>query len=81
MVMPSRVAVASVMAVSMNPGAIEFAVIPKGPSSIASVRVKPCMPALAADHRDTVPHTRHVRVPFCAGRFRGTPITVFRNGR
>jgi hypothetical protein len=39
----------SVMAVSMNPGAIEFAVMPKGPSLISSVRVKPWMPALAAD--------------------------------
>jgi hypothetical protein len=38
------------MAVSMiNPGAIEFAVMPKGPSLISSVRVKPWMPALAAE--------------------------------
>ena len=40
----------SVMAVSMmNPGAIEFAVMPKGPSLISSVRVKPWIPALAAE--------------------------------
>jgi hypothetical protein len=36
----------------------------------------------AAGHqRDTVPHTPTVRVPFRAGRFRGTPVTVLRNGR
>ena len=37
----------SVMAVSMNPGAIEFAVMPKGPSLISSVPGEPWMPASA----------------------------------
>jgi hypothetical protein len=43
--------------------------------------VKPWAPTLAADQRDTVRHTRHIQVPFRAVRFRGTPITVLRNGR
>ena len=43
-----RSAVCRVMSVSMNPGATAFAVIPYRPSSIASVLVKPCIPALAA---------------------------------
>ena len=46
---PSRAAVAAVMSVTMNPGAIAFAVTPYLPSSIARVLVKPCMPALAAE--------------------------------
>ena len=33
----------------MNPGAIALTVTPNGPSSIASVLVKPCRPALAAE--------------------------------
>ena len=45
----SRAAVAAVMSVAMKPGATAFAVMPNGPSSIASVLVKPCMPALAAE--------------------------------
>ena len=47
--MPTRAAVAAVMSVAMNPGATAFAVIPNGPSSMARVLVKPCMPALAAE--------------------------------
>ena len=35
------------MSVPMNPGATAFAVIPYRPSSIASVLVKPWIPALA----------------------------------
>jgi len=46
-------------------------------------------PAIAAPIRYPPPVTsatpsrtpRHVRVPFRAGRFRGTPVTVLRNGR
>ena len=49
MSLPTRSAVALVIAVSMNPGAIALAVIPNGPSSIASVFVKPCRPALAVE--------------------------------
>ncbi len=37
------------MSVTMNPGATAFAVMPNGPSSMASVLVKPCIPALAAE--------------------------------
>ena len=44
---PIRSAVALVMAVSMNPGAIALQVMPNGPSSMASVLVKPCRPAFA----------------------------------
>ena len=40
---------AAVMSVTMNPGATAFAVMPNFPSSIASVFVRPCMPALAAE--------------------------------
>ena len=40
---------AAVISVSMKPGAIAFAVTPNLPSSMASVLVKPCMPALAAE--------------------------------
>ena len=47
--MPTRAAVDAVMSVTMNPGATAFAVMPNGPSSMASVLVKPCMPALAAE--------------------------------
>ena len=47
--MPIRAAVAAVMSVTMNPGAIALAVIPNWPSSIASVLVKPCRPALAVE--------------------------------
>ncbi len=47
--MPTLAAVAAVMSVAMNPGAIALAVTPNLPSSIASVLVKPCMPALAAE--------------------------------
>ncbi len=43
-----RAAVAAVMSVTMKPGATALTVTPNGPSSIASVLVKPCMPALAA---------------------------------
>ncbi|SKX89268.1 Uncharacterised protein [Mycobacteroides abscessus subsp. abscessus] len=46
---PIRAAVAAVMSVSMNPGAMALAVTPNLPNSIASVLVKPCMPALAAE--------------------------------
>src|SRR5215813_11345899 len=46
-VTPRRSAVASVIAVAMKPGAIAFTLMPNGPSSIASVRVKPWMPAFA----------------------------------
>ena len=38
----------SVAAVSMKPGATELTVTPNGPSSIASVLVKPATPCLAA---------------------------------
>jgi hypothetical protein len=47
--MPTRAAVVAVMSVAMNPGATAFAVTPNGPSSMASVLVNPCMPALAAE--------------------------------
>ena len=47
--MPTRAAVAAVMSVAMNPGATALAVMPNWPSSIASVLVKPCRPALAAE--------------------------------
>ena len=40
---------ASVISVTMNPGAIAFTLMPNGPSSMASVRVKPWMPILAAE--------------------------------
>ena len=40
---------AAVISVSMNPGAIALAVTPNLPSSMASVLVNPCMPALAAE--------------------------------
>ena len=46
--MPNRVAVASVILVAMNPGAIALTVTPNRPSSKDSVRVRPCKPALAA---------------------------------
>jgi len=45
----TRAAVAAVMSVTMNPGATALAVMPNGPSSMASVLVNPCMPALAAE--------------------------------
>lgn len=45
---PRRAAVRSVMRVATEPGARQLTVIPKGPSSIASVRVIPWKPALAA---------------------------------
>ena len=44
----SRSAVAAVISVAMKPGAIALTVTPNGPSSIASVLVKPCIPAFAA---------------------------------
>ena len=47
--MPTRAAVEAVMSVTMKPGATAFAVMPNGPSSMASVLVKPCIPALAAE--------------------------------
>ena len=47
--MPTRAAVAAVMSVAMKPGATALAVTPNWPSSMASVLVKPCMPALAAE--------------------------------
>ena len=46
---PMRSAVALVMSLTMNPGAMQLAVIPNLPSSIASVFVKPCRPALAVE--------------------------------
>ena len=46
---PMRSAVCCVMRVSMNPGATALTLIPNGPSSMASVRVKPCKPALAVE--------------------------------
>ena len=49
MVVPIRSAVALVIAVSMKPGAIALAVTPNGPSSMASVLVRPCRPALAVE--------------------------------
>ena len=49
MVVPTRWAVAAVMAVSMNPGAMALAVMPNGPSSIATVLVNPCRPILAVE--------------------------------
>ena len=48
-VTPARAAVATVMSVSMKPGATALAVTPNLPSSIASVLVKPCRPAFAAE--------------------------------
>lgn len=48
MVTPTRSAVAAVISVSMNPGAIALAVMPNLPSSMATVLVKPWIPALAA---------------------------------
>ena len=42
-------AVAAVMSVTMKPGATALAVIPNWPSSMASVFVNPCIPALAAE--------------------------------
>jgi len=45
---PMRAAVAAVMSVTMKPGATALTVTPNGPSSIASVLVRPCMPAFAA---------------------------------
>ena len=47
--MPTLAAVAAVIWVTMNPGAMALAVMPNWPSSMASVLVKPCMPALAAE--------------------------------
>ena len=47
--MPIRSAVSRSMSVAMMPGAIAFTVTPNGPSSIASVLVNPCSPALAAE--------------------------------
>jgi hypothetical protein len=44
-----RSAVILVISVSTNPGATEFAVMPNLPSSIASVLVKPCRAAFAAE--------------------------------
>ena len=38
----------SVIAVSINPGAIAFTVIPRAANSLAQVLVKPMTPALAA---------------------------------
>ena len=46
---PIRAAVAAVMSVWMKPGATALAVTPNLPSSMASVLVKPCRPALAAE--------------------------------
>ena len=46
---PIRSAVAFVMSLTMNPGAMQLAVTPNLPSSIASVLVKPCRPALAVE--------------------------------
>jgi hypothetical protein len=46
---PIRSAVARVISVSMKPGAMAFAVTPNLPSSMASVLVKPCRPALAVE--------------------------------
>ena len=40
---------ASVISVAMKPGAIALALMPNGPSSMPSVRVKPWMPILAAE--------------------------------
>lgn len=48
-VMPMRSAVASVISVAMKPGATQLAVTPNGPSSIASVLVNACRPALAEE--------------------------------
>ena len=48
-VMPIRSAVWRVMSVAMKPGAMALAVTPNLPSSMASVFVKPCRPALAAE--------------------------------
>ena len=44
----SRAAVAAVISVAMNPGAMALTVTPNGPSSMARVLVNPCIPALAA---------------------------------
>ena len=46
---PTRRAVSSVMSVTMKPGAIALTLMPNGPSSMASVRVKPCSPIFAAE--------------------------------
>ena len=48
-VSPRRSAVALVISVWMNPGAMAFAVTPNLPSSMARVLVRPCMPAFAAE--------------------------------
>ena len=44
--MPARGLRASVPGVRVRPGAIALTVMPCGPSSLASARVKPTMPAL-----------------------------------
>jgi hypothetical protein len=44
-----RSAVAFVMSLTMNPGATQFTVMPNLPSSMASVLVRPCRPALAVE--------------------------------
>ena len=45
---PYRAALSAVMSLTIYPGATALTVIPSGPSSIASVRVKPSMPAFVA---------------------------------
>ncbi len=50
------------MSVSTGPGEIEFAVTPKGPSSRATPRMRPTMPALAAAYAVF----EYVPPPFCA---------------
>jgi len=47
--MPIRSAVAFVISVSMNPGAMAFTVTPNRPSSMARVLVSPCRPAFAVE--------------------------------
>jgi len=46
---PGRSAVWRVIAVETNPGATQLTLIPKRPSSIASVFVIPWIPAFAAE--------------------------------
>jgi hypothetical protein len=46
---PIRSAVTLVMSLTMNPGAMQFTVIPNLPSSMARALVKPCSSAFAGE--------------------------------